>query len=402
MDLTPEQEKLIKKVDELLGSGASGRIIILGGAAGCGKSTAISILAEEIYGAGKTMMLLAPTGKAALRLRELSGLDTKTIHSWIYKTSEDPETGELTFVRKSSDQIDRPSSKLVVIDECSMLTSKLFSDLYAVCVELGLNLLLVGDYFQLPPVAEDGFSVFRQDFPAYAKIWLTKVMRQAEDSYIIRAATAIRNQDWAKAFKELKIVKLEEFVDKAAEIYDTGSVCCFTNATRTRLNKQIRQKIFNTDSALVEGERLCVSKNNYELNRFNGEILDVSGIEKLNRFPHAVKDGVNNQLIDYYVATNDKKFIVADKYLMNEHKVKDFNIKLAAMEIAKAKDNVRKYDGPLPYLYAQYGYCLTAHRMQGSQWDKVLVMVENSVMNDYRWVYTSFTRSVKELYVCFG
>lgn len=400
MELIPEQVEVIKKVDELLDSRISGGIIILGGAAGCGKSRTIATLAEEITGNDLTVTLLAPTGKAALRLRELSGLDTKTIHSWLYKTTEDSETGDLTFALKSLDQIDRPSSRLVVVDECSMLTAQLFTDLYSVCKSMGLSLLLVGDYFQLPPVSNDGFSVFRQDFPAYAKIWLTKVMRQAEDSYIIRAATAIRNQDWSKAYKELKVVRPDDFIAKGVEIYDNGSVCCHTNATRTRLNKQIREKLFNTNEPVVEQERLCFAKNNYELNRFNGEIINVSNISKLNIRPHAVKDGVNNQLMDFYVVENGQKFVISDKYLANEHKVGEYRIKLAADSITEAKANIQKYGNKLPYAYAQYGYCLTAHRMQGSQWNEVLVMVESSVMGDYRWVYTAFSRASKELYVC--
>jgi hypothetical protein len=120
----------------------------------------------------------------------------------------------------------------------------------------------------------------------------------------------------------------------------------------------------------------------------------------LNIRPHSVKVGENSQLMDFYVVENNEKFVVSDKYLANEHRVGEYRIKLAADSMTEAKANIKKYGNKLPYAYAQYGYCLTAHRMQGSQWNQVLVMVENSVMNDYRWVYTAFSRASKELYVC--
>src|SRR3954466_1103792 len=81
------------------------------GYAGTGKTTLLKVLANEIG----SPLFLTPTGKAALRLKEATGFEASTIHRWMYRAEEDKRSGKMAFVRKPTEEIDRPSNKLIVV-----------------------------------------------------------------------------------------------------------------------------------------------------------------------------------------------------------------------------------------------------------------------------------------------
>jgi ATP-dependent exoDNAse (exonuclease V) alpha subunit len=193
IELTKGQEKGRQMVGRLLDE-EEGKFAVLSGYAGTGKTTMLKVVAEE-QGAP---LVLTPTGKAALRVAEATGLQASTIHRWLYKASEDAKTGEPRWSKKPVNEIFIPTNGLIVIDEASMVSQELWQDVWSFCKPLGLKLLLVGDRFQLPPVVrknDDGewksFSALT-DLPTDFRTDLTEVCRQALDSPIILASMAIR------------------------------------------------------------------------------------------------------------------------------------------------------------------------------------------------------------------
>ena len=173
---SPEQAAALDKVGRWLQSGEP-QVFRLFGYAGVGKTTLARHVAE---GARGEAVFAAFTGKAALVLRSKGCAGASTIHSLIYRASED-EDGAPTFTLNH----DGPASRagLIVIDECSMVDEELARDL----LSFGKPILVLGDPAQLPPVKGGGF--FTEGEP---DVMLTEIHRQAEDNPIIRLSQIVR------------------------------------------------------------------------------------------------------------------------------------------------------------------------------------------------------------------
>lgn len=376
---------------------------VLKGYAGTGKTTTLREIAATL---GGIEPILAPTGKAALRVSEATGLEAMTIHRWMFGVIENPETGEITFARKDIADIRRPESGVLVIDEASMLDRELWAEILNLCEEIECNILCVGDAFQLPPVAKgggEGFSVLSDGFPAFRTVMLDEVMRQAMDSPIIRASMAIRMGDM-RALRSLPSIRFNELYHHIDELNKSmdGVALCYKNSTRHTLNNQVRELRGYTYEIQV-GEPLLVMKNCYKIERFNGEVLTFRGWKaKLSKML-TVKDRYTKAEMQtrYGVANLDGDtalIAVADIFGNME------NISQKAKQLwGRIAMRESDYDGAdrLPLVTANFGYALTCHKAQGSEWDKVLVYVERSIdqnkEEDRRWLYTAITRAKEEV-----
>ena len=246
--LTKTQQSAVDMVVEMLGheNKSFPVIAILSGYAGTGKTTTIRQIAKTVRDLGSKVIVLAPTGKASLRVQEATGLEASTIHRWCYKPVENPKTGETTFVLRTPELFSSSEHPpLVIIDEVSMVGRELMRDVYKVCKNLKCHLLCVGDRFQLPPVEklnEVPFSVFTdKNFPVYKQVHLTEVMRQALDNPIIRASMLIRDGDVSGAFAMLPAVAPEKAVGHMNDVLSHGGVAiCYTNRLRHVLNGEMR------------------------------------------------------------------------------------------------------------------------------------------------------------------
>ena len=136
MNLTQGQELAVEMVRR---NQLRSTVCVIAGHAGVGKTSLIKILSSSVG----IPLVLTPTGKAAVRVTEATGLDACTVHRWLYKPVE--VNGGLKFVRRQMIDIIPPKSKLVVIDEASMVNSKMWADVRDVCKFHGLTVVLVGD-----------------------------------------------------------------------------------------------------------------------------------------------------------------------------------------------------------------------------------------------------------------
>jgi exodeoxyribonuclease V len=142
----PQQEAALHAVAAWLKRGKP-QTFRLFGYAGTGKTTLAKKIAEDVKG---EVAFGAFTGKAALVMRAKGCAEARTIHSLIYRASE-TETGEPSFVLNEDSAVAR--SKLVIIDECSIIDAELGRDL----LSFGVPVLVLGDPGQLPPVKGGGF-----------------------------------------------------------------------------------------------------------------------------------------------------------------------------------------------------------------------------------------------------
>jgi exodeoxyribonuclease-5 len=416
MQLTQGQEEARQMIERLLDQDDP-RFAVLSGYAGTGKTTMLKVVAEE----QGNPTILTPTGKAALRVAEATGISAQTIHKWLYKCSEDPKTGEPKWTKKPVNEIELPSNGLIVIDEASMVSEEIWRDVWMFCAAIGLKVVLVGDKFQLPPVVkkdEDGnwktFSALT-DLKTDFRTDLTEVCRQALDSPIIRASMMIRQGEMQAMDAVCDILPgtprtklVESFL---AQEDGARALIAHTNAKRQELNLAVR-KALGYGGALEEGEPLLVLMNNYGLDRFNGEVVEFGGWQQHPDPAVAVRDRFKNisSMMAFGQADIEGRTAVLseDEVFARAADMPATTIKRAAAHYAIDKWGFDKLTAP-PHLNANLGYALTAHKAQGSEWNDVTIVVEPTVggrqgvygLEGRRWLYTALTRARKNVSVCF-
>jgi len=190
-----------------------------------------------------------------------------------------------------------------------------------------------------------------------------------------------------------------------------GVVICHKNTTRFDLNNKIRDLLGLPKDLLESGEPLLVTKNNYELEVYNGEVFNVNNVNQkypaipiTDRFKNKTKF-LNFQEIDLIddAESSSISAIVCPQEIFG--KVEDMSP--TAISKGSAALMRKKYSDlsrQLPHLHANLGYVLTCQKSQGSQWSEVLVVAEDSVkltsQEGRRWYYTALSRCEKRVRVC--
>jgi exodeoxyribonuclease-5 len=388
------------------------RVAVITGYAGTGKTTLIKVI-EESYG---TPIVITPTGKAALRVTEATGLSACTIHRLIYKAEDDPKTGDPIFVLKSVWDFDGSFvESLVLVDEASMVDGKVWADLISVARSMRFRILLMGDRFQLPPVSksEDGKAFSALDVETKFSVNLTEVIRQAQDSPIIRASMILRSgKPDFEAMKLLTPVGASKLTDNAIRLNQSGAgaVLVHRNATRHRLNTEVRQKLGLDEGAICPGEPLLVLQNNYGLERYNGELVRFEGwdVRPSESTTEVVRDPYKNSALTMSfgmgLVDGASCMLSPEEVTGRSEKAEVGNwiIKKTSKKIFKDRIAYEEDERVPPHLHANYGYALTVHKSQGSEWNEVLIVMESSLaaMNEIerkRFLYTAVTRGKKQV-----
>ena len=367
---------------------------VIAGYAGAGKSTLVRFIIEELktYGVKETDVCFACfTGKAAQVLLKKGNKNVITLHKLLYKSIPKESGG---FVR-----IPNPSIpyKIVVVDEVSMAPKTLMDLLF----KHNVYVICLGDPFQLPPVdkKEDNHLL---DAP---HIFLDEIMRQAQESEIIQLSMAIRENRPIEVFqgKEVQILNKEEL--NTGMLTWADQILVATNATRVSINAQMR-KLLNFGEQPQDGDKIICLRNYWDCFSDNEEPLvnGTIGILK-NSFltkrylPRIVKstdglshidlimgDFISDSGMYFHSLEMDKKMIDTGEFSLDWKTVYQLN------RNPKTRD--------IPPLEFTYGYAITCHKAQGSEWDKVLVIEEKfpfDKIEHARWLYTAVTRSSEKL-----
>jgi exodeoxyribonuclease-5 len=431
MQLTQGQETAIAAIRGLQNDFPNGGgVCVINGYAGTGKTTALKTLAEE-----EALLVLAPTGKAALRVREAAGVqDARTVHRWLYKALENTKTGEISFESRERDEIEVPANKTVFVDEASMVSLQMFKDLWKAAQTLGLNLVFIGDGFQLPPVELDptkkSWNMMGPDAPCHVRVQMTEIVRQALESPIIRASMELRDlrSSLDCLGTDIPVISMDQVVPEAVRIFNDGGVTlCHRNVTRHALNAQIRAALGYEPETIQRGEPLLALFNNYTVEAYNGEILSVDSTPSMvGERLYPVRDRYSNEALNmafYRIKirtwTGEHRVLVADREVFGTNgKVSSGAIRKAGKELSrnlkiKELEEIsggwidpvkRKGVIPEPVLNANFGYCLTTHKSQGSDWPEVLVLLEDSIRlhteDGRKFAYTALTRAKEKVKVC--
>lgn len=408
MNFTDGQSKALQTIDLLKQKFPNGGgILIINGPAGTGKSSLIRAISDQV----PDLIVLAPTGKAALRIKEVAFCNALTLHRWMYIPDEDPETGEVYFRQRLFTEVENIGFHSIIIDEASMIGKDLWTDVKYFADNLGLNIILIGDEFQLPPVdTEDNFSIFSSSFQFDLRVDLTEILRQALDSPIIRAATAVRTGvNYTLELSKLPLVNSKNLIESGIEVLnDKGVVICHRNETRHDLNNKIRTKMGRI-LGVEPGEPILVIKNNYDLDMFNGEIFHIKEVvDEIGS--RTVKDRFKSKTcyMDFnrVILSNTDECIISQQQLDNKSSDIGFkNIEIASKmlsrNIADRQNMDKKY---IPYLHTNYGYVLSCHKMQGNEAKSVLLVMEPSIkiatLQGRKFLYTGLTRAKENIKLC--
>ena len=370
-----------KKQKEALFYFLKSSVMILTGGPGTGKSTIVHALLKiytSLYPEDR-IGLVAPTGRAAKRLTELTGIEACTIHrllKWDLHTN--------TFAINKTNPLD---INVLIIDEFSMVDCLLLSKLF----DAGRNIdkiLFIGDYYQLPSVAPG--NVLKDLIEAGVKtIELDEIFRQAKDSGIIQLAHHIINNeiddiDLFSQYQDINffpmlnydvIKNVKTIVNKALEEgYDTSDIQVLAPmyhgvAGIDALNDAL-QDVFNPKDQCVDsykigrieyriGDKILQLKNRVDANVFNGDIGILIDICRKDNFEY---------LQDTLIVDFDGNIV--------EYTSQNFNTITLA-------------------------YCMSIHKSQGNEF-KIVIM---PVLSDYyimlrrNLLYTAITRAKQSLFI---
>jgi exodeoxyribonuclease V len=355
----PQQDAALKAAAGWLKRGEP-KLFRLFGYAGTGKTTLAKKIAEGVEG---DVAFGAFTGKAALVMRTKGCDEARTIHSLIYRASE-TETGEPSFVLNEDSAVAR--SKLVIIDECSMVDAELGRDL----LSFGKPVLVLGDPGQLPPVKGGGFFT-----SAEPDVMLTEVHRQAADNPILRLSMLVRegNRLSPGAYGESQIVKRAEI--DSDMVTKANQLLVGLNRTRRAYNARMRELFDRAGEFPEAGDKLICLKNNHKKGLLNGGIWLVKST-----VPARKKKLLMNVMSEDDPAEKPRRIGVLPEFFQGLEET-------LPPVVRKDSD---EFD---------YGYALTVHKAQGSQWDNVILFDESYAFREHRarWLYTGITRASKRL-----
>ena len=366
---TPHQESALKAVAAWLkakpGKYGTPQVFRLFGYAGTGKTTLARHIAEGVDGEVK---FAAFTGKAALVMRNKGCDGASTIHSLIYRARE-------SGVEQPSFELwdDAPASKarLIVIDECSMVDAEMGRDL----LSFECPLLVLGDPAQLPPIQGGGF--FTASEP---DAMLTEVHRQAQNDPIVRMSMDIREGRPLEigCYGESEVVSRGEL--DPDRVMRADQVLVGRNNTRRAYNMRMRQRQSIDDPLPVAGDKLVCLRNNRKKGLFNGGLWRVKS--------RTASRSKSSRIMSMRLSP-DEEFSHKVTKVSVRHDCFEGGIETIAWEQRK------------PYDEFDYGYVLTVHKSQGSQWDDVVLFDESFGFQDSRarWLYTGITRAAKRLSV---
>lgn len=394
---TPHQQIALTLCAKFLKDPAQ-QVFRLFGYAGTGKTTLAQHLAAQQDG---LVLFAAYTGKAASVMRAAGCTGASTLHSLLYLPSEGSraeverleallrtapghEVPELQYdLRQARIKSHRPqftlnsasalaTANLLVVDEVSMVDARMKADI----LSFGKKVLVLGDPAQLPPVSGEG-GAFTSERPHWL---MEQIRRQALDNPIIRWATAVREGHTLPFATEGPCRKVRKTSISAADlVHRGGQLLTGKNDTRRTLNQQARRLMGVAGPYPQKGEPLVCLQNDHSVGFLNGVTCVAASDAEL------MEDVLIMDILYEGRVLNDVEVspVPFDMYQDAEAE---------AEEPSWARRQYQRFD---------YGYCLTVHKAQGSQWPRVTVcddgFAKRSPTDRRRWLYTAITRAQTEL-----
>jgi exodeoxyribonuclease V len=371
----------------------------LGGVAGSGKTFIIPYLMESLGISSDSVIFCAFTGKATNVMSKKGLAPVSTLHSLLYFPHKE-KNNKIKWIRKEKEAI---PYDFIAVDEASMVSEKIHKDLLL----LEKPILYIGDYFQLPPIN----STLNLMEESGLDFKLTEIHRQAKENPIIYYSMQIREGfkiGWTKTenseFCKIPYKTFEKYEDNY--LVSADQVICGYNNTRNIFNSRIRN-LLGFEGLPKENEKLIFLRNQKDNNIINGlqfyltKSLDEKEMDPF--FKGFYASYVEDYLFESYKSKKEGILLETNDFvnifdITPYTLVKYTNIQadcfLEDVEIEYSNDDY------FIYSTADFGYVITCHKSQGSEWDKVILIDDEFGKNkDIRnkWLYTAVTRAKKKI-----
>ena len=424
----------------------SDSVFILNGYAGTGKTSLTGALVKSLRNAGREVVLLAPTGRAAKVFSSHAGYPASTIHRRIYRGGQGGDlSGGFSILQRNN-----VTNGVFIVDEASMIGDgngsegnvNLLEDLVEyVFTGDNCRLILLGDVAQLPPVGSTESPAmvpanFKRLGLHVSRAVLTDTARQSRTSGILRNATWLRRamlMDPLPAprlildgYEDLHVTDGNDVADVVGECYradgpDETIIVTRSNRRALQFNLGIRTTILDYGEELVKGERLLIAKNNYTWSAkikdldfiANGDVAIVSAI-------HSTEEKHGFRFANVTLTLPDRDVDVPCRIFLDTLTDESASIsreglqRLAEARMADPEVNapdaswetrlrrLRK-DEYFNALQVKYAYAVTCHKAQGAQWKNVVIDLggiapESQGLEFYRWLYTATSRATRRLF----
>lgn len=385
IELAPEQEKAV-----LYASNAY--ISIITGGPGTGKTTIIRVLTDYFTSEKRKAVLCAPTGRAAKRMSEASGIPARTIHRLLEIERGTADHSVLIFKRNEENPIEADA---VIVDETSMLDSFLFLCLIR-AIGPNTQLILVGDSDQLPSVGMGNvlYDLIRSGIVHTEK--LTQIYRQAALSRIVQSAHRILTG---------QPILFNQELDSDCMLVSMNSGADIANAV-VRLVSQVLPNVYGID-VMRDVAVLCPSrKGPAGIVALNEQLQTAVGHTGE---PHVAAHGVTFRLMDKVMQTRNNY----ELEFVNPDGTKGsgvFNGELGIVKrIDKETDTMTvETDDGRTVVYERVNmddldlaFAVTVHKSQGSEYPVVILAIPpaSSMLNNRNLLYTAITRARKRLFI---
>ena len=260
-------------------------------------------------------------------------------------------------------------------------------------------MICLGDPFQLPPINKDTDNHLLDN----PHIFLDEVMRQAQESEIIRLTMGIREGKELSNFDGKDVKILDQHQLNTGMLLWADQILCGTNKTRVEMNNNMRA-LLERGKQPENGDKVICLRNYWDNWADNGDYLVNGTIGFLNNtyssfniipplFGGQKIDVIYSNFIsdtdaDYgEIQMDTKEILTGERSLDNK----------SIYRLMRSK----RYSSLVPYEFT-YGYAITCHKAQGSEWDKVLVIEEKFPFDKEehaRWLYTAATRAIDKLVI---
>ena len=381
-------------------------VSVFSGLPGTGKTTSLKVLVKVLQGLGMRtsstksdppdVLLLAPTGIAAKRMANLTGVEAYTVHRALGGKPKDTASRDSSYEGIVGDAVKKSGAsrgqwetwsygkgsphpaQVVVVDESSMLDIEAFARIVGAMRD-DAHLVLMGDHAQLPSVGAGNVlkDLIESTIP---KVALTEIFRQSETSGIVKAAHAIHSGVYPNIDKDFNLIQVDS-EEKALDItlrlvqklYDkeanfqvlsprhagTAGVTNLNTELRNMINPSGRgsRQIRVASGHIREGDRVMITQNDYSLGIFNGDVGKVSEIDLKRKSVRVKIHGVVSNYVEMDTKTANRLLRLA---------------------------------------YAQ-----TIHKSQGQEYDIILLPILSSFGRQLQrnLIYTAVTRAKKKVFL---
>ena len=455
--LNGDQKKSFDELKDFIYDRNDDSIYVLKGWAGTGKTYCVSFLVRyvlDVIYPNKNWYKIAvtgPTNKSVRVIKKTTGIKNprvtfQTIHKLLGLTERITSDGQQEFVNQGDFEPQIKKTKLLIIDEVSMLNDDLFHEILR--YRSDIKIICMGDPAQIPPVGKPDCIPFMDELLemyGIKTLELKTIMRQKGDNPIIDTSVLIRTDlenpyietgiesnlnDRGEGIEFLNLNSSsirESFNDILSSYFNSeefkedpeySKIIAWRNKTVEKMNQLVRKVIYGDESIgskILLGEKLIANNPIIEMGQILFNTNDEFTVDKFEIKTENVRVADEEGGLKYYetgvtfLNDEDKKITYFIDILHEDSESYFFVLanklkKIAIEKKGKEKSWIKYYDFIRRFADVSYAYSITAHKSQGSTYTTAFVLeddidVNPNVVERNRIKYTAYTRSSKKLYV---